>query len=102
MAFRVYLSGSMAGRVAEQVREERELATTLFAKAGMFAVDPAAAEKRLWKSGRAAKIGLQFPEKIMRAFVAQDKWLIRRCDALLVLTGDTPSDGTWREMLFAE
>lgn len=100
--FRIYLSGSMAGRVAEQVREERELATSLFAKAGIFAVDPAAAEQKLWKSGKTAKIGLQFPAKIMRAFVAQDKWLIRRCDALLVLTGDTPSDGTWREMCYAE
>lgn len=100
--FRIYLSGSMAGRVAEQVREERAIATKLFLKAGIFPVDPAAAEQKLWVKKKAAKIGLQFPEKIMRAFVAQDKWLIRRCDALLVLTGDTPSDGTWREMVYAE
>lgn len=100
--FRIYLSGSMAGRVAEQVREERELATDLFAKASIFAVDPAAAEQGLWKKGKAAKIGLKFPLKTMKAFVVQDKWLIRRCDALLVLTGDTPSDGTWREMVYAE
>ncbi len=100
--FRIYLSGSMAGRVAEQVRAERELATKLFSKAGIFAIDPAAAEQKLWRPGKASKIGLKFPAKIMKAFVAQDKWLIRRCDALLVLTGDTPSDGTWREMCYAE
>jgi nucleoside 2-deoxyribosyltransferase len=100
--FRIYLSGSMAGRVAEQVQAERELATKLFLKAGIFPVDPAAAEQKLWQRGRKAKIGLQFPLRIMKAFVDQDKWLIRRCDALLVLTGDTPSDGTWREMCYAE
>lgn len=100
--YRVYLSGSMAGRVAEQVRAERELAAQLFMKDGIWAVDPAAAEQKLWKSGHKAKIGLQFPGKIMKAFITQDKFLIRRCDALLVLTGDTPSDGTWREMLYAQ
>lgn len=100
--FRVYLSGSMSGRLAEQVKEERALAIRKFKKAGILAVDPGASEDKLWGKQRKAKISLRYPEKIIKAFVEQDKWLIRRCDALLVMTGDTPSDGTWREMSFAE
>jgi hypothetical protein len=92
----------MAGRLADQVREERICATTKFAKAGIHAIDPGASEQRLWKKGKKSKIGFGFPRKIMDAFVSRDKWLIRHCDALLVLTGDTPSDGTWREMCYAE
>lgn len=102
MSYRVYLSGSMANRVAEQVKAERELAVTKFAEAGIFAVDPAAAEQKLWGKRRDFKIGLTFPPKVMKAFVERDKWLIRRCDALLVMTGDSASDGTWREMTYAE
>jgi hypothetical protein len=34
----------------------------------------------------------------MKAFVAKDEYAIRRVDALLVLTGDTPSEGTGWEM----
>ena len=101
-SYRVYLSGSMANRLAEQVRSERDLAVKLFGNAGMYGVDPGASEKKLWKKGKKAKIALSFPPKIMQAFIAQDKKLIRLCDALLVMTGDTPSDGTWREMCYAE
>ena len=100
--FRVYLSGSMGGRLAEQVKSERELAVRKFFVAGIFAVDPGASEQKLWKRGSKSKITLRFHPKVMKAFVAQDKWLIRRCDAMLVITGDTPSDGTWREMCYAE
>ena len=100
--FRVYLSGSMAGRVAEQVKAEREMAVRMFYDSDIFAVDPGASEQKLRRKGKKSKITLSFPPKIMKAFVAQDKWLIRRCDALLVMTGDSPSDGTWREMCYAE
>lgn len=102
MAFRVYLSGSMAGRSPDQVKAERDHASELFKKAGMMAVDPGAAEKKLWKKGKKARIALKFPRPIIDAFVKEDLWLIRRCDALLVMTGDTPSDGTWWEMAYAE
>lgn len=100
-SYRIYLSGSMANRLAEQVRAEREMAVTLFGKAGIYGVDPGASEKKLWKKGKKAKIGLKFPPKIMKAFITADKKLIRLCDALLVMTGDTPSDGTWWEMCYA-
>ena len=102
MAFRIYLSGSMAGRSPDQVKAERDHASEQFKKAGMMAVDPGAAEKKLWKKGKKARIALKFPRPIIDAFVKEDLWLIRRCDALLVMTGDTPSDGTWWEMAYAE
>lgn len=99
--FRVYLAGSMAGRVAEIVRAERQLAVKQFAKAGIHAIDPGASEKNLWKSGKNSKISHAAPLKIMEAFVRQDLWLIRRVDALVVLTGDYASDGTWNEIAYA-
>lgn len=102
MAFRIYLSGGMAGRPPDLVKAEREHAAEMFKRAGMMAVDPGAAEKKLWKKGKHARIALKFPKKIIEAFVKEDKWLIRRCDALLVMTGDHASDGTWREMAYAE
>lgn len=101
VSFRTYLSGSMANRLVEHVTAERHLAINLCAKAGMYAVDPADSEQKLWKPGKKAKISTKFPPKVMQAFVRRDKYLIRHCDALLVMTGDTPSDGTWWEMAYA-
>jgi nucleoside 2-deoxyribosyltransferase len=92
----------MGGRSPDQVKAERDQAADLFKKNGIMAVDPGAAENKLWRKGKRARIGLKFPKPIIEAFVKEDKWLIRRCDALLVMTGDTPSDGTWREMAYAE
>lgn len=96
---RVYLSGGMGGRVASEVLKERQQAKELCDKYGLLAVDPGKGEKELWKKYR---IPDNFSPKIMTKFIARDKFLIRRCDVLLVLTGDNPSDGTWREMCYAE
>jgi nucleoside 2-deoxyribosyltransferase len=101
-SFRLYLSGSMANRLAEQVMSERQLAVQLCGKEGIYAVDPGASEQKLWSKGKTAKITIKFPPKIMQAFITQDLWLIRHCDAILVMTGDTPSDGTWWEMCYAK
>lgn len=101
VSFRVYLSGSMSSRLVEQVKAERQLAIDLCAKAGMYAVDPADSEQKLWKPGKKSKIAVKFPPKIMQAFIKRDKFLIRHSDALIVMTGDTPSDGTWWEMCYA-
>lgn len=100
--FRLYLSGSMQGRYTIPVKAERSLAVHALAKVGIHGIDPAAAEHKLWKPGADTRIQWATPRKIMKAMVIQDKWLIRRSDALLVLTGDSASDGTWREMCFAE
>jgi len=98
---RVYLSGSMGSRFAEEVKAERAEASEALAKVGVHAVDPAAAEKQLWGEHNKSKIQTNMKMRIMEAMVRQDRWLIRRCDALLVLTGDSPSDGTWHETAYA-
>jgi nucleoside 2-deoxyribosyltransferase len=99
---RIYLSGTMAGRFAGEVKAERAEATKVLAKYGIRAVDPAAAEEHLWGKGKSAKIQINMKRKIMEIMVWHDLFLIRRSDALIVLTGTTPSDGTWREMCYAE
>jgi hypothetical protein len=97
MAFRAYLSGSMANRFAQEVKAERKEAAEALARIGVRAVDPAQAEELLWSGHVKAKISNSFRYKVIEAMVQRDLWLIRRCDLLLVLTGSTPSDGTWLE-----
>jgi hypothetical protein len=95
------MSGSMAGRYAEEVRAERAEASAALAKIGVRAVDPAGAESQLWGKHVKSRISTKFRYKIIEAMVKQDLWLIRRCDMVLVLTGDTVSDGTWEEWVYA-
>jgi nucleoside 2-deoxyribosyltransferase len=99
---RIYLSGSMGGRFAGEVKAERAEATRVFQKYGLKAVDPGAAEEHLWENTKKAKIKLNMTRKIMEIMIWHDLFLIRRSDALIVLTGTNPSDGTWREMCYAE
>jgi nucleoside 2-deoxyribosyltransferase len=99
---RAYLSGSMANRFAQEVQAERAEASSALAKIGVRAVDPASAESQLWGKHVKAKISTKFKYKIIETMVKQDLWLIRRCDLLLVLTGDQVSDGTWAEWHFAQ
>lgn len=99
---RIYLSGSMASRFAQEVQAERSEASAMLAKIGVRAVDPAAAESQLWGKHVKAKISTKFRYKIIEAMVKKDLWLIRRCDLLLVLTGDIVSDGTWEEWTYAQ
>lgn len=43
-------------------------------------------------------VNLKFSLNTMKAFVSKDEAALRKCDVLLVLTGDYPSDGTWHEI----
>jgi nucleoside 2-deoxyribosyltransferase len=99
---RVYLAGKMSNRYVEDVKSERKRATKELAKYQIRAVDPAAAEGKLWPKHRKAKISGRFKYSVMKAMVDHDKWLIRRCDVLLVLTGDITSEGTNAEFLYAK
>lgn len=99
---RVYIAGKMSNRYVEDVKSERQRAKEELAKYNMLAVDPAAAEGQLWPRHKRAKISGRFSYNVMAAMVAHDKWLIRRCDCLLVLTGDIPSEGTNAEFLYAK
>jgi hypothetical protein len=98
---RCYLSGSMAGRFSEEVKAERAEASSALAKIGIRAADPGAAESQLWGRHVKSKISTKYKYKIIEAMVKRDLWLIRRCDLLLVLTGDQVSDGTWQEWVYA-
>jgi nucleoside 2-deoxyribosyltransferase len=91
----------MAGRFTQEVQAERAEASIALSKIGVRAVDPAAAESQLWGKHVKAKISTKFRYRIIETMVKQDLWLIRRCDLLLVLTGDQVSDGTWAEWHFA-
>jgi nucleoside 2-deoxyribosyltransferase len=84
------------------VKSERKRAKDELAKYGMLAVDPAAAERSLWPKHKKAKISGKFDYRVMKAMMEHDKWLIRRSDVLLVLTGDIPSEGTNAEFLYAQ
>jgi nucleoside 2-deoxyribosyltransferase len=99
---RVYLSGCLAGRYATEVTAERAEATKILAQHNLRAVDPAESQSILWGSGKKAKVTKKMKRKLMATMVKRDKALIRKSDILLVLTADIISDGTFREMDFAQ
>lgn len=98
---RVYLAGKLTGRDKKEVFQERKRAILLLEQAGLDVFDPASIEKKNSKD----KFTFVFPlnQKIatMASFVKIEKEAIQSCDALVVLTGDDMSDGSWMEMSFA-
>lgn len=88
---RVYLAGKMAGRPGNEVLKERSVAKRLMDYYELGYYDPAANED-IRADG--TPVDLSMPFDVMRNFVLKDEFAIDNCDALLVLTGDTPSDGT--------
>jgi nucleoside 2-deoxyribosyltransferase len=91
---RVYLAGKMGGRDGHDVLHERTRAAQACAEAGLEYIDPARGENI--QPGKAVDLRMDY--LTMKAYVTKDEEAIRHCDALLVLTGDTPSEGTGWEM----
>lgn len=91
---RVYLAGKMGGRPGKEVLEERERARAACSALGIQYIDPAQNEN----VNPMDIIDLRMDYTTMKNSVAKDEYAIRHCDALLVLTGDTPSEGTGWEM----
>lgn len=91
---RVYLAGKMGGRMGREVLEERGGAAYWCQVYGLNYVDPAAGEN----VDPSKVVDLRMDYLTMKSFVAKDEYAIRHCQALLVLTGDTPSEGTGWEM----
>jgi nucleoside 2-deoxyribosyltransferase len=91
--FRVYLAGKMGGRLGREVLAERELAVNLCEEADITPLDPAANEDIQPDK----LVDLKMDYLMMKAFVAKDEYAIRSAHALLILTGDTPSEGTGLE-----
>lgn len=99
---RCYLSGCLAGRYAAEVTAERAEATKILAHHGLRAIDPAEAQSALWGSGKKAKVSKSMKRKLMTTMVHRDKGLIRRSDVLILLTGDIISDGSYKEVDYAQ
>jgi nucleoside 2-deoxyribosyltransferase len=91
---RVYLAGKMGGRLGSDVLNERLTAAEACDDAGVEYSDPAANEH----IEPSKVVDLKMDYLTMKAFVAKDEYAIRNCDVLLVLTGDTSSEGTAWEM----
>lgn len=94
---RVYLAGRMGGRMGWEVIAERDLAMDACYSNGLKAVDPAAGEGV--QPDRIVDLKMDYGQ--MKSFVAKDEYAVRNCDALIVLTGDTPSEGTGQEIALA-
>lgn len=90
---RIYLAGKMGGRMGRDVLLERDLAKTACRRYGVEFIDPADGENIQPDK----VVDLAMDERTMRGFVSKDEYAIRHCDALLILTGDTPSEGTGLE-----
>ncbi len=90
MSFRVYLAGRMGGRAGRDVLEERARAVEACEYAGIEPVDPARNEG----IDPDLLVDLQMDYMTMKAFVSKDEYAIRTCHALIILTGDNPSEGT--------
>lgn len=90
---RVYLAGKMGGRLGRDVLVERKIAQDACRRENVEYIDPAQGENIQPDK----LVDLAMDEKTMRGFVSKDEYAIRHCDVLLILTGDTPSEGTGLE-----
>lgn len=95
---KIYLAGSMAGRISKEVIDERKKASYICRKYGFAPLDPGYTESKDWTKYR---ISDSMGYKQMARYVDKDLRLIRRADALIVLTGDKASDGTDYEKAYA-
>lgn len=93
MSLRVYLAGKMGGRMGHEVLEERYHATEVLESSDIEVYDPAEGENIIAN----APVDLQMNYVKMQAFVAKDEFAIRNSHVLVVLSGDTPSEGVGLE-----
>lgn len=99
MTPKIYLAGSMAGRITKEVIAERKKASKLCRKLGMAPLDPGYTEAKDWTGYR---ISDSMNRAKMAEYVRKDLKLIRRADGLIKLTGDKASDGTDYEKDYAK
>jgi hypothetical protein len=92
---RVYLSGKMSLRPGREVLAERRRAIELCLEHNLTPLDPGKNE-HIQDTDEIISISIDYPT--MKSYVAKDEYAVDHCDVLLVLTGDTTSDGTWLEM----
>jgi hypothetical protein len=93
----VYLSGKMGGLPVREIVKSRLKARILCEQFGMSYFDPAEREGLYEMPGNQV-IDMAIDRKTMADFVKADEAGLDKCSCVLVLTGDTPSDGAWWEM----
>lgn len=98
-----YLSGTIGGLTYEQATKDRNRATELLLAADWDILDPMRgydilSTLEVIEEGDGAKTLLGVTDQ---AICQRDRDDIRRCDVLLVLTGDIPTFGTCYETEFA-
>lgn len=96
---KIYLAGSMAGRITKEVIAERKKAMKICRQYGMAPLDPGYTELADWTGYR---ISDSMTKAKMSKYVDKDLKLIRRADGLIKLTGDKASDGTDYEKDYAK
>ncbi len=97
--FEVYLAGGIAGLSCESTMQSRLVATEKLEKVGIKCLNPLRGRSNLTGKKMASegfRDGLTIQE-----IIARDLHDINRCNALLVLTGNTPSWGTGFELAYA-
>lgn len=94
---RVYLGGRMGGRLGAEVLSERKHAVECCISWDLEPIDPAIGEG----IDPNKQVDLSMDYLTMKSFVTKDEQALRTCNVMLVLTGDTPSEGTGWEMGFA-
>lgn len=90
---RVYLAGAMQGRMGWEVLAERAHATEVLEGYDLAISDPAATE--IIDPEKPIDMNMDWQQ--MLAFVSKDEFAIRQCQCLLILTGDSASEGTGLE-----
>ena len=97
----VYISGSMENRSYAQVKKERDRAIKKLTNVGLATCDPLRHKDTHFKGGK-AKMNLAKADYDIQQILERDENDIRSSDALLVLTGDKPTSGTWFEFAYAK
>lgn len=88
-----YVAGTLGGRDKADVVRERAKIVEPLRKAGWDVYDPFEDEKTQVKR----LIPDNHKMDTMAAFINKDLRRVRKCDVLIVTTGDNPTDGTWDE-----
>ena len=95
MGIIVYLSGKMGGRTGHDVMVERRRAIELCLEHNLQPLDPGKNE-HIQDTDELISLRVDYPT--MKQFVAKDNYAVDHSDVVLVLTGDSTSDGTWYEI----
>lgn len=107
---RIYIAGKMSGRNMAEVIKERFIAMSMLLANGFIAIDPQA-DHFATKNFNVATLNINETtgddmQGILNLtdaeIVEQDKKLMSQCNAVLVLTGDDISSGTWLEFGYAK